>query len=102
MLLDRSIVVEEQILPVGAKAFDGVAIDIYQISRIGIQRCRSSLNGALVLQDGIIHGPRNIAFLPSRLPAVGEIVVDAGLTQFTLLGSNQNYTVSGTGSVDST
>ena len=38
MLLDRRIVVEEQILPVGAKALDRVAIGIDEIVRVSIER----------------------------------------------------------------
>ena len=40
--------------------------------------------------------------LPSRLPALGEIVADSHLTHLTLLGGHEDHTIGSTGSVDGT
>ena len=102
MLHDGSIVVEEQVLPVGAEALDGIAVGIRQVVGVGIEGSRTRLHGTLVLQDGIVGSTRHVALLPGRLPAVGEVVVDAGLAYLTLLGGDKNDAVGGTGTIDGT
>ena len=102
MLHDGGIVVEEQILPVGAETVDLVAVGVGQVVGIGIEGSRASLHGTLVLQDGVVGSTRYVALLPGTLPTVTEVVVDGGLALLTLLGGHEDHTVGGTGTVDGT
>ena len=102
MLLHGCIVVEEQFLPVGTKALDSIAIGIDQVIGIGIERCLTTVDVLLVLQDGIVGGTGHIALLPGTLPAVTEVVVDLCLTHLTFLGGHENHTVGSTGTVNGT
>ena len=100
MLHDGRIVVKEQVLPVGAEAHNLVAVGVDQIVGVLIERCQTVLHTAFVLQDGIVGGTGHIALSPSALPAIGEVIVDAGASHLTPLGRHQDNTVGGTGTVD--
>ena len=61
MILYRSIVVEEQILPVGIRG---------HVVGIGIARSLSCVHQSFVLHDHITSGVEHITMLPSRLPTL--------------------------------
>ena len=102
MLHDGRIVVEQQVLPVGTEALDGLTIGIQQIVGVAIERSHAVLYVALVLQDGIVGSSCYVALLPRTLPAIREVIVDRGLTHLTLLRGNEDNTVGGTSTIDST
>ena len=102
MLRYRCIVVKQQLLPVGSKALNGIAVGIGKVVRIGIQWSLSAVNVFLVLQNSIISSTCNVALLPCALPSIAEVVVNLGLTHLTLLCGNQDNSVSSAGSVDGT
>ena len=93
MILYRSVVIEQQILPIGIGGY---------IVRIGIFRSLSCVYQTFVLHNHIAGSVEHIAMLPSCLPTLREVVVDSHLTQLTLLGSNQDNTVSSTSTIDGT
>ena len=100
MLHDGGIVVEQQVLPVGAEATDGVAVGIDQIVGVGVKGSHAVLYATLVLQNGVVGGTGDVAMLPRALPAVREVVVDGSLAQLTLLGGHENDAIGSTGTVD--
>ena len=102
MLHDGSIVVEQQVLPVGTETCNLVTVGISQIVGISIERSLSTVHVLLILQDGIVCGASHLALSPGTLPTITEVIVDLSLTHLTLLGSHQNHTVGSTGSVDGT
>ena len=102
VLRDGGIVIEEQVLPVGAEAHDLVAIGIDNVVGVHVERSHAVLHLALVLQDGIVGGTGDVALLPGRLPARGEVVVDLGLAYLTLLRGDQNNAIGSAGTVDGT
>ena len=102
MVLHRSIVVEHQLLPVGAEALDGVAVGVGQVGRIQIKRSLAAIEAALVLHDGIVGGTGHVALLPRILPAHAKVIVDAGLALLAFLRGNQDDAVGSPGTVDGT
>ncbi len=97
---DRSVVVEHHVLPVPAAAYDGVAVGVGEVVRIGVSGSLTAVNESLVLKDGVVGGVGNVAFFSGGLPAVREVVVDLGFALFTFFGGNEDYTVGSTGTVD--
>ena len=107
MLNDRSIVVEEGFLPISTKTCNLVAIDICDVVWIGkvCHLCGESLltvDVLLVHQHCIVGSSGHVALLPCALPTIREIVIDGCLAKLTLLGGNEDYTIGGSRSVDST
>ena len=102
MLHDGSIVVEQEVLPVGAEAHNLVAVGVGQVVRISVERGQTVLDAALVLQDGIVGSSCHVALSPGALPAVGEVIVDAGSTHAALLGRHEDNTVGGASTIDGT
>ena len=100
MLGDGCIVVEEQFLPVGAKAGDFVAVGIDNIVGVGIEGSQSVLYLALILQDGIVDSSGHVALLPRRLPARAEVVVDLCFADLSLLRGDENDAVGSPCTVD--
>ena len=107
MLHDRSIVVEEGFLPISTKTCNLVAIDICDVEWIGkvchlIGESLLTVDVLLVHQHGIVGSSGHVTLLPCALPTIREIVIDGCLAKLTLLGGNEDYTVSGSRSVDGT
>ena len=88
MLYYRSIVVKQQLLPVGTKAVNLIAVGIGQVVGVGIQRSLTTVHILLVLQDRIVGSAGHVAVLPGTLPSVAEVVVNLSLTNLTLLGGH--------------
>ena len=93
MLHDRCIVVEEFFLPVGTEALHGIAVDIGEVVRVGIERCLPTVDILLVLQDGVVGGTGDIALAPCVLPAIGEVIVNLGIALHTFLRGDEDDTV---------
>ena len=102
MLHDGGIVVEEQLLPVGAEALDGIAIGIRQVIGVGVEGCLSAVDILLILKNGVVRSTGYVTVLPGCLPAIREIVVDLCLTHLTLLGGDEYHTVGSARTIDGT
>ena len=102
MLLDGRVVVENEVLPVGTEAHHLVAVVVSEVVWVDIENRHALFHTALVLQNGVIHGTRHVAPLPSRLPAVREVVVDLSLALLSFLGGDENHTIGGTCTIDGT
>ena len=102
MLYNRSIVVEQQALPVSSEARNGIAVSVDQVVRVSIEGSLSAIDILLVLQDGIVGSTGYVTLSPSTLPTLGEVVADAGLAQLTLLGGHQDNAVGSTCTIDGT
>ena len=100
VLHNGCVVVEDQVLPVGAEAADGVTVGINEVVGVLIEGCHTVLHTTLVLQDGVVGGTSDVALLPSALPTIREVVVDGGFANLTLLRGDEDDTVGGTCSVD--
>ena len=87
----RRVVVEHEVLPVGARAI---------LVGGGVARCTAGVDQSLIHHRGILRSVENVALLPFALPAIREVVVDAGLTELTALGGDEHHTVGSTRTVD--
>ena len=100
MLHDGRVVVEELVLPVGAEALHGIAVDVSEVVRVGIERRLSAVDILLVLQDGIVGSTGDVALAPWALPAIREVVVDLGFALRAFLRGDEDDTVGRTRTVD--
>lgn len=92
MVDNRSIVVEDEVLPVGT-----LAVRI----RVSVRRCLSGVGVLLILQNSIFSSVGYITMSPRTLPTIREVVVNLCLAGFTFLSSNKYNTVGSTCTVDS-
>ena len=67
---DRSVVVEHHVLPVPAAAYDGVAVGVGEVVRIGVSGSLTAVDESLVLKDGVVGGVGNVAFFIGGITAV--------------------------------
>ena len=100
VLHDGCIVIEQQLLPVGTETDDFVAVGVSQVVRIDIEGRQTVLEAAFVLQDSIIGSTSHGTLSPCALPAVGEVVVDAGLAHLAFLGRHEDDTIGSACTVD--
>ena len=101
MIHHRRIIIEHQILPICTESLDCLSIAIYQIVRVSISRSLPAVHTTLILQDSIVRSACHVTLLPCALPAIGEVVIDLSFTHFTLLSSNEDNTIGGTCTIDS-
>ena len=94
MILYRSIIIVEHILPIGI-AGTHILQDIIDIFFTSV--CSSLLH-----QGSILLGIEQFALTPRILPSYGEIILNHRLADTTSLGGNKNYTIGCTRTIHST